>query len=272
MRSPALLPGFLSLGLVAATLGCRDAESPTAPDPVPALDATMASALAFHQVSAGRYHTCGVTTDNRAYCWGRNSEGQLGNGTATIAGATRPVAVAGTLRFRQISASSYTTCAVTTAYRAYCWGNNYVGQLGDGTTTPHQRPNPVAGGRQFRQVETGEEHTCAVTYPDNRAFCWGRNLEGQLGNGTNAGQDTAGSIPYRSRPVASPAGSPSARSAPASGIPVARPPTTGPSAGARMDTVKSVTAPRFRCVSSQPGSPAPGHTARWTRGSGIPAL
>src|SRR6266853_1474300 len=103
MRSPVLLSGFLSLGLVAATLGCReDAESPTAPDPMPALDATMASALAFHQVSAGRYHTCGVTyPDNRAFCWGSNSEGQLGNGTNAgqdttdngIAYRTRPVAV-----------------------------------------------------------------------------------------------------------------------------------------------------------------------------------
>jgi alpha-tubulin suppressor-like RCC1 family protein len=174
MRSPVLLAGLLSLSLAVATLGCREeATSPTASDSVSALDATTASALAFYQVSAGRYHTCGVTTDNRAYCWGRNSEGQLGNGTATIP-ATRPVAVAGTLRFRQISASSYTTCAVTTDYRAYCWGWNYVGQLGDGTTTPHQRPNPVAGGRQFRQVETGEEHTCGVTYPDNRAFVGGK--------------------------------------------------------------------------------------------------
>jgi alpha-tubulin suppressor-like RCC1 family protein len=196
MRSPILLSGFLSLGLVAATLGCReDSESPTAPDPVPALNATTASALAFHQLSAGRWHTCGVTTDNRAYCWGRSSEGQLGNDTATIAGVTRPVAVVGTLRFRQISASSYTTCAVTTDYRAYCWGINHLGQLGDGTTTPHRRPNPVAGGLRFRQVETGEEHTCGVTYPDNRAFCWGNNFDGQLGNGTHG-------VAYRTRPVA----------------------------------------------------------------------
>jgi alpha-tubulin suppressor-like RCC1 family protein len=203
MRSSVLLPGCFSLGLVAAALGCReDAESPTAVDPVPALSTTVSGAPAFHQVSAGRYHTCGVTTENRAYCWGRNLEGQLGNGTVTLRSAT-PVAVAGTLRFRQISASSSTTCAVTTDYRAYCWGSNSVGQLGDGTTTPHHRPGPVAGGRQFRQIETGDEHTCGVTYPDNRAFCWGRNSEGELGDGTRAGQDTTGfGITYRTRPVA----------------------------------------------------------------------
>ena len=204
MRSPVLLSGFLLLGLAATTLGCReDAGSPTDPNPVPVLNATMVNALAFYQVSAGRYHTCGVTTDNRAYCWGRNSEGQLGDGTATIASVTRPVAVAGALRFRQISASSYTTCAVTTDHRAYCWGWNHLGQLGDGTTTPHQIPNPVAGGLQFGQVEVGEEHTCGVTYPDNRAFCWGNNSNGQLGNGTKTGQDTTGNgIVYRTLPVA----------------------------------------------------------------------
>jgi alpha-tubulin suppressor-like RCC1 family protein len=202
MRSPVLLCRFLWLGVVAATPGCReDTESPTAPDPVPALAATMSGALAFHQVSGGWRHTCGVTADNRAYCWGRNLEGQLGNGTTNVFIAT-PVAVLGTLQFRQISAGSHATCAVTTDNRAYCWGSNTVGQLGDGTTAGHYRPAPVAGGRRFRQIEAGEEHACGVTYPDNRAFCWGRNSEGELGNGTNAGQDTTGfGITYRTRPV-----------------------------------------------------------------------
>lgn len=162
--------------------------------------ATATTALAFYQVSASWDHSCGVTTDNRAYCWGRNSEGQLGDGTVT--GRLTPVAVAGTLRFRQISASIGSTCGVTTDYRAYCWGDNPRGELGDGTTTRRLTPVPVAGGRQFRHVVTSFEHACGVSYPDNRAYCWGWNADGQLGIGTNTGPETGHFGPYSATPVA----------------------------------------------------------------------
>ena len=145
----------------------------------PALAATAQAALAFYQVSGGARHTCGITTDGRAYCWG---QGYLGNGTITH--STTPVAVATTLRLRQISAARSHTCAVTTDYRAYCWGSNADGSLGDGTETDRLTPVPVAGGFQFRQVDGGDDQTCAVTYPDNRAYCWGYAAEGALGNGT----------------------------------------------------------------------------------------
>jgi alpha-tubulin suppressor-like RCC1 family protein len=163
-------------------MGWQEAlTAPTPPEPSPVL-ATAASALAFYQVSAGGNHSCGVTTDNRAYCWGFGFSGQLGNGT-TIR-RLRPVAVASTLRFRQVSAARDHTCAVTTDYRAYCWGSNWGGQLGDGTQTDRPTPVPVAGGLRFRQVEAGDDYTCAVTYLDNRAYCWGYHAEGGLGDGT----------------------------------------------------------------------------------------
>jgi alpha-tubulin suppressor-like RCC1 family protein len=57
----------------------------------------------------------------------------------------KPVAVAGGLRFAQLSAASFHTCGKTTAAVAYCWGSNYYGQLGDGTTTDRLVPTAVAG-------------------------------------------------------------------------------------------------------------------------------
>ena len=141
--------------------------------------------LRFRQVSAGQAHTCGVTTDDRAFCWGRNSDqglgGQLGDGTTTS--RTTPVAVTGGLRFREVSAGTSHSCGVTVDDRAYCWGNNRQGRLGNGQSSL-QRPHPVlvADGRRYRSVSAGADHTCAVTTGD-KGFCWGNGSSGQIGDG-----------------------------------------------------------------------------------------
>jgi alpha-tubulin suppressor-like RCC1 family protein len=172
------LASLLAPALVAAALGCReDAESPMGPESTiaPATVST-AQALSFRQVSAGFAHSCGVTTDDRAFCWGDGGLGQLGNGTTGQ--HWRPVAVLGGLKFLQVRAGWGHSCGLTTDYRVYCWGGNYSGQLGDGTTTNRLTPVAVAGGRRFPQV-------CAVTL-FGRAFCWGLNGYGQLGDGTKS--------------------------------------------------------------------------------------
>ena len=198
MRSSAPL---LTLAFVAVIVGCdENSQAPTAPDTQPALDLNATAALAFRQVSAGHEHTCGVTPENRAYCWGRNDQGELGDGTTTD--RLSPVAVAGGLRFRQVSAGFPASCGVTVDYRAYCWGANELGELGDGTTDQRLRPVAVAGGHRFRQVSTKFEHTCGLSYPDNRAYCWGENEHGALGNGTRTGPQMGNYGPYSSKPVA----------------------------------------------------------------------
>jgi alpha-tubulin suppressor-like RCC1 family protein len=107
----------------------------------------VAGGLQVSGVGPGGIHTCAVTTGDRAYCWGDNSSGQLGDGTT----ATRlaPVAVAGGLQINGVGAGhgGFTghTCGLTTGDRAYCWGSNFVGQLGDGTTTDRLTPVAVAG-------------------------------------------------------------------------------------------------------------------------------
>lgn len=145
-------PLILALAVGAFALASCN-ENPTAPSSASPELATAATTapLAFYQVSGGDELTCGVTTDNRAYCWGFGWVGD-GSGDGTH---LRPVAVAGGFRFRQISAGVQHTCAVTTDYRAYCWGNNQSGELGDGTTTGQGIPVSVTGGHRFSQVDAG---------------------------------------------------------------------------------------------------------------------
>jgi alpha-tubulin suppressor-like RCC1 family protein len=184
--TPARRLNRLILGatlVLIATLGCRedDAQAPSDPEPGPALTLVSSAALSFLQVSTGLFHTCGVTSDHRAFCWGQNDAGQLGDGTTD--NNSTPVAVAGGLHFLQISAGVSHSCAVTTDNRAYCWGRNTFGRLGNGTTTSSLKPVAVAGGYRFRRVSAGDFHTCGVALSD-RALCWGSNLYGQTGDGT----------------------------------------------------------------------------------------
>jgi alpha-tubulin suppressor-like RCC1 family protein len=171
----------VALVLCGAAVGCRDEESPSPLEPETALS-TAAAPLSFYQVSSGD-HACGITADSRLYCWGQNDAGAVGDGT--LIERVRPVAVAPSLRFKLVSVGVFHTCAVTTDSRVFCWGGNSFGQLGDGTTTSHLTPHKVPGSRTYRQVDAGSEHTCAVAAADDRAYCWGWNAAGQLGDGTN---------------------------------------------------------------------------------------
>jgi alpha-tubulin suppressor-like RCC1 family protein len=110
--------------------------------------------LAYRQVNAGYAHTCGVTTNNVAYCWGLNHVGQLGIGTKTGPErcfgkepcSTTPAQVLGGLSFRGVGGMGLQhSCGVITDDRAYCWGSNFDGQLGDGTTTDRLVPTAVSG-------------------------------------------------------------------------------------------------------------------------------
>lgn len=139
-------------------------------------------------ISAGGDHSCGVRSDNRAYCWGANAYGQLGNGTTTP--STRPVPVAEPVAFVTTLAGGTYSCAEAAALPGtwYCWGNNADGQLNTGDQP--SRPVPVAlglalGTTTWPVVATGADHACQTA--SGVIYCWGANGSGQLG-----GADTVG--------------------------------------------------------------------------------
>lgn len=137
--------------------------------------------LTFTWLSDGKLHTCGVTTGGAAYCWGENPDGQLGDGNRPNDSDT-PVLVQGSPTFATVSAGANHTCGLTTSGAAHCWGRNFSGQLGNGSTGDSDTPVPVSGGLVFRSVDAGAWHTCGVTSSDE-VYCWGLNFSGQLGDG-----------------------------------------------------------------------------------------
>src|SRR5207249_2979446 len=137
---------------------------------------TVSGGLTFASVSAGALHTCGVTSAGAVYCGGFNEGGQWGDNTTTgpetcsASGETfpcsmTPVPVAGGLSFASVTAGASYTCGLTTANVAYCWGENFGGQLGDGTTTFASSPVAVLGGLSFTALSASASdsgHTCGV--------------------------------------------------------------------------------------------------------------
>ena len=101
--------------------------------------------VSFASVSAGGFHACAVATTGSVYCWGSNSNGQLGDGTATDSPTPVEVYAPG-VSFSAVSAGRYHTCAVANAppNTAYCWGANSSGQLGNGTTVDQLTPVAVS--------------------------------------------------------------------------------------------------------------------------------
>jgi len=144
----------------------------------------VAGGLTFRSLTVGGGQTCGVTTSGAAYCWGENDWGEGGDGSGA-AYHTTPVAVAGGLSFRSVTAGSNYTCGLTTVGVAYCWGMNTDGRLGDGsadsTTWTMPTPRPVVGGLTFDSLDAGSVHNCGVT-SSGAAYCWGADGAGALGD------------------------------------------------------------------------------------------
>jgi alpha-tubulin suppressor-like RCC1 family protein len=145
--------------------------------------------LTFARIAAGNsgnLHACALTSAGAAYCWGDNTYGQLGTGSTSLPfGSATPVAVRGGQAFTDIAVGRDSTCAIATDAAMWCWGDDEIGQLGDGAGAPGRIvPTPVlvAGGHRWRAVDVGDSHTCGVDM-DGVARCWGQDAFGELGLG-----------------------------------------------------------------------------------------
>jgi alpha-tubulin suppressor-like RCC1 family protein len=101
----------------------------------------VAAGASLSLVVAGQMHTCSRTRDGRALCWGRNSNGQLGDGTQDD--RSSPVQVRGAAGFAALQAGGGHTCGITSSGDAYCWGTNIDGQLGGGNRENAATPTRV---------------------------------------------------------------------------------------------------------------------------------
>jgi alpha-tubulin suppressor-like RCC1 family protein len=139
---------------------------------------------AFAAIFPGLVHSCALTADGQAWCWGLNQFGQVGIGRRTTGEGTEHTAVpvATTLRFRMLALGALHTCGLTSDGTVFCWGDNTDGRLGDGTNDNRLTPTPVKTGLQFVAISSRNGTTCALT-AEGAAWCWGLGDQGQLGVG-----------------------------------------------------------------------------------------
>jgi alpha-tubulin suppressor-like RCC1 family protein len=143
-------------------------------------------------LDVGASSACGLTDDGTAWCWGHNDEGQLGDGS--FVDRRLPFPLPDLPPLRSISVGHAHACAVGLDGTGYCWGDNIFGQLGRGTIGGKSGvPTAVAGGLAFDQLHAGFYASCGIT-TEGDALCWGWNLNGQLGNGTQASSGTPASV------------------------------------------------------------------------------
>jgi prepilin-type N-terminal cleavage/methylation domain-containing protein len=168
-------------------LGNNSTESSSVP-----VEVDMSGALAgktVKSISLGEAHSCVIASDDKPYCWGWNTSGQLGDNTLT--GKTYPVAVVtgalGGKTVKSISAGARHTCVIASDDFAYCWGSNVAGQVGNNSTSNRLSPAAVVtgalGGKTVKSISAGGKSTCAIA-SDNYAYCWGFNTYGNLGDNT----------------------------------------------------------------------------------------
>ncbi|EMG36719.1 RCC1 domain-containing protein, alpha-tubulin suppressor [Desulfocurvibacter africanus PCS] len=180
---------------IAGQLGNGDATHTNSFVPVQVVTNPGGPALVNIQaVAAGFFHSLALGTDGTVWAWGDNDHGQLGNGTITpkdvavqVSG-TGPGAglVPGTIK--AIAAGTFHSLALGTDDTVWAWGNNLVGQLGNGSTTDSDVPvqivtNPgVSALDNIEAIASGANH-CLALDADGRLWAWGENSSGQLGNG-----------------------------------------------------------------------------------------
>jgi alpha-tubulin suppressor-like RCC1 family protein/tRNA A-37 threonylcarbamoyl transferase component Bud32 len=158
---------------------------------------TQTSSLGFGRtavaINAGNAHTCAILDDGSVSCWGFNAYGRLGDGTTNERNTPTQTDSLGTDRTAvAITAGEYHTCAILDDGSVSCWGRNYYGQIGDGTTTDRNTPTQTSSlgvGRTAVAITGGNAHTCAIL-DDRSVSCWGSNGDGQLGDGTYTNRNT----------------------------------------------------------------------------------
>ena len=171
-----------------------------------ARDTALETGWAF--ISSSNESTCGIRENGTLWCWGSNSQGQLGIG-GSPAFTTAPQRVGSASDWTHLSRRTQSSCGIREGGSLWCWGSNFAGQLGVEDTSVKEVPTRVGTSQGlltgWRDVTVGIGITCGIR-EDSTLWCWGFNAGGALGDGTTVnrsiptlvGEDTNNSDGWKS--------------------------------------------------------------------------
>lgn len=138
------------------------------------------------QIASGGYHCLALKSDGTVWAWGKNENGQLGNGTTEVSGV--PVQVNGLTDVVAISAGENHSLALKADGTVWAWGANNNGQIGDDSRYERAEPVQVRSGSGYltgvKMISAGSNQSFAIKV-DGALWGWGTNYYGQLGDTTN---------------------------------------------------------------------------------------
>ncbi|MSO89049.1 MAG: hypothetical protein EXQ89_03650 [Rhodospirillaceae bacterium] len=144
-------------------------------------------------ISCGALHTLALTANGKVFAWGSNFAGQLGD---TIPGASQPEIpgqVPGLSNIKAIAAGGFHNLALADDGTVWAWGENFSGQLGDGSTTQRTAPKRLPNLSPVKAIAAGSHHSLAVL-TSGKLASWGLNDFGQLGDGTQTSRSIPGPV------------------------------------------------------------------------------
>ena len=151
---------------------------------------------AWSQISNGQFHTCAIrSSDSQIFCWGNNSNSQIGNNTNTRTRTQIWLPTSGgwyNTQWSSVASGTTLSCAIRSSdSRIFCWGEGYSGALGSGSQTGQNIPTALTSTGSWdvtawSQISALNTHVCAIQTSDSTIYCWGNNAGGKLGDGTTA--------------------------------------------------------------------------------------
>ncbi len=147
----------------------------------------LASKATGIKFSGGGDHTLALQANGTLQAWGKNDQGQLGDGTNFD--RTAPVTVSSLYSFTAVAAGGFHSVALRSDGTVWAWGSNSSGQLGDGTTTNRTTPVQVSGLTGVIAIAAGRYHSLALK-SNGTVWGWGLNQDGELGDTTYTDHST----------------------------------------------------------------------------------
>ena len=179
-------------------LGTSTNNDSDTPNPTPA---QAGVGTVWTSVSTDGGHTCALTASATIWCWGQNASGELGRPrpeeTSTQTAFPVPGQVGSATDWASVDTGNDHTCGLRTNGTAWCWGDNWSAELGNGadlgTSTPHPTPIQVGTDGGWTSISAANAFSCGVR--SGTARCWGFNYNGQVGTATNAGSESPVTTP-----------------------------------------------------------------------------